>query len=351
MRAHLWCTPRNTKIHCPEHLTAGSRRASISTHGFVGVATGAKEREREREREAGTSERRGSSSRSEEKADRRASFPARKPGEYNPRDVDSVIRVARFLIRKQCENNSTVTKMVSGGMACVKYLLFLFNLIFAVTGIVFISVGAVILVAYNGYNNFVDSWFFAAPVLMIIVGVIVFLVSFFGCCGAVKENHCMIITFSVLLLLIFALELGAGITGYMMRGEISNMLENRMNSTMRQYEENRDIRNSWDIMQHDLQCCGMNSPADWIQFGSEDNTIPESCCKELPAQGKCDANSIHLFEDGCMMRLKAAIESSALILGGVGVGIAIVQLIGVIFACCLARSIRREYETVETTAH
>ncbi|XP_014480566.1 PREDICTED: CD63 antigen-like isoform X2 [Dinoponera quadriceps] len=220
-----------------------------------------------------------------------------------------------------------------------------------VTGIVFISVGAVILVAYNGYNNFVDSWFFAAPVLMIIVGVIVFLVSFFGCCGAVKENHCMIITFSVLLLLIFALELGAGITGYMMRGEISNMLENRMNSTMRQYEENRDIRNSWDIMQHDLQCCGMNSPADWIQFGSEDNTIPESCCKELPAQGKCDANSIHLFEDGCMMRLKAAIESSALILGGVGVGIAIVQLIGVIFACCLARSIRREYETVETTAH
>lgn len=58
----------------------------------------------------------------------------------------------------------------------------------------FISVGAVILVVYNGYNNFVDSWFFAAPVLMIIVGVIVFLVSFFGCCGAVKENHCMIIT-------------------------------------------------------------------------------------------------------------------------------------------------------------
>ncbi|KAL6440321.1 hypothetical protein ACFW04_003109 [Cataglyphis niger] len=142
--------------------------------------------------------------------------------------------------------------MVSGGMTCVKYLLFLFNLIFAITGIVFISVGAVILVVYKGYNNFVDSWFFAAPVLMIIVGVIVFLVSFFGCCGAVKENHCMIITFSVLLLLIFALELGAGITGYMMRGEVANMLENRLNNTMRQYNDNDDIHRSWDIMQHDV---------------------------------------------------------------------------------------------------
>lgn len=51
-----------------------------------------------------------------------------------------------------------------------------------------------ILVVYSGYNNFMDSWFFAAPILIIVVGVIVFIVSFFGCCGAVKENHCMIIT-------------------------------------------------------------------------------------------------------------------------------------------------------------
>ncbi|XP_050445982.1 CD63 antigen-like [Cataglyphis hispanica] len=242
--------------------------------------------------------------------------------------------------------------MVSGGMTCVKYLLFLFNLIFAITGIVFISVGAVILVVYKGYNNFVDSWFFAAPVLMIIVGVIVFLVSFFGCCGAVKENHCMIITFSVLLLLIFALELGAGITGYMMRGEVANMLENRLNGTMRQYKDNDDIRRSWDIMQHDLQCCGMNGPVDWSRIGFEGSNVPESCCKEISSQSNsCDANSIQVNGDGCMWKLQSAIENNAMILGGVGIGIALIQLIGVIFACCLARSIRREYETVETTAH
>lgn len=37
-----------------------------------------------------------------------------------------------------------------------------------------------------------------------------------------------------------------------MRGEVANMLENRLNGTLRQYELNPDIRRSWDIMQHDV---------------------------------------------------------------------------------------------------
>ncbi|KAG7202540.1 hypothetical protein KM043_009738 [Ampulex compressa] len=241
--------------------------------------------------------------------------------------------------------------MVSGGMVCVKYLTFLFNLIFAITGIVFVAVGTVILVAYNGYNNFVDSWFFAAPVLMIIVGAIVFIVSFFGCCGAAKENHCMIITFSVLILLIFALEVGAGIAGYIMRGEVGTMLETRLNATMKEYNVDDDIKRSWDIMQHDLKCCGMYGPGDWASLGFVDNTVPDSCCDEVPSGSKCDSNLIYVLNDGCMNKLQSAIEDNALTLGGVGIGIALIQLIGVIFACCLARSIRREYETVETTAH
>ena len=65
-----------------------------------------------------------------------------------------------------------------------------------------------------------NAQFFNAPVLLVVVGCIIFFVTFFGCCGAVKENHCMTVTFSVLLALIFLLELGAGIGAYMMRTEV-----------------------------------------------------------------------------------------------------------------------------------
>lgn len=44
-----------------------------------------------------------------------------------------------------------------------------------------------------------ESFYTSAPVILIIVGLIVFVVAFFGCCGAVKENHCMIITVSWML--------------------------------------------------------------------------------------------------------------------------------------------------------
>lgn len=63
-----------------------------------------------------------------------------------------------------------------------------------VSGAVILAIGAVIYVVYGHYSNFVYDSFQSAPLVLIIVGVIIFLVAFFGCCGACKENHCMIIT-------------------------------------------------------------------------------------------------------------------------------------------------------------
>lgn len=70
----------------------------------------------------------------------------------------------------------------------------------------------------------------------------------------------------------------------------------------------------------------MNTPSDWSHVGFADNVIPDSCCKEVPSQGKCDLNSIQVHAEGCMIKLQSAIESNAMILGGVGIGIALIQV-------------------------
>jgi CD63 antigen len=76
-----------------------------------------------------------------------------------------------------------------------KFTSFLINFdLFQITGIVILSVGAVIQAFYHSYSHFLDDRFLSAPALLIAVGAIVLIVSFFGCCGAVKENHCMIMT-------------------------------------------------------------------------------------------------------------------------------------------------------------
>jgi uncharacterized membrane protein YidH (DUF202 family) len=34
----------------------------------------------------------------------------------------------------------------------------------------------------------------ASPIALIVVGSIVFVIAFYGCCGAIRESHCMIVT-------------------------------------------------------------------------------------------------------------------------------------------------------------
>ncbi|XP_013190036.1 CD63 antigen [Amyelois transitella] len=236
---------------------------------------------------------------------------------------------------------------LSCGMSCVKYLLFLFNLLFAATGLFILIVGIRAEIKAAPYVDLTDENFYTSgPIVLIIVGVIVFIVAFFGCCGAVKENHCMIVTFSVFLLLIFVAEVAVGITGYVKHKDLAVNLERRLNETIAEYPNNPNVRETFDIIQTDLQCCGVRGPEDW-----HNATLPGSCCsaldfKEDGVLSDCTVNAPAVHKDGCLAVIKENLETIALLLGATGLGIAIVQLLGVIFACCLARSIRSQYETV-----
>jgi hypothetical protein len=62
----------------------------------------------------------------------------------------------------------------------------------------------------------------------------------------------LLFQFSVLLLVIFTLEVGTGIAGYIRRNEVETMLENKLNSTMFDYYNNEKIKETWDIAQHEV---------------------------------------------------------------------------------------------------
>ncbi|VEN60533.1 unnamed protein product [Callosobruchus maculatus] len=238
--------------------------------------------------------------------------------------------------------------MVSGGMSCVKYLLFCFNLLFAISGIAILTVGAVLHISYADYSNFVDRSYQYSPLVLIGVGVVIFIVAFLGCCGA----------FIVLLVTILILEIIIGVVGYIKKNEVEVMLEKNLNSTMHSYYSNPEIRKSWDITQHEkpLEEQGRaplgpvslrtknRGPGDWTTI-TKNNTLPHTCCPDTPDDGSCTISQRH-YTDSCFEKLKTLFNRYGAIIGGVGVGIGAAQLIGVLFASCLARSIRKEYEMV-----
>ena len=66
---------------------------------------------------------------------------------------------------------------------------------------------------YGTYLTFADDKYADAAIFLIIVGVIVFIVAFLGCCGAIKEHYCMVTTFAIFMIVIFILEVAAGALG------------------------------------------------------------------------------------------------------------------------------------------
>lgn len=62
-----------------------------------------------------------------------------------------------------------------------------------------LSVGAVILARYYHYYSFVGETFWSAPLALIIVGAVVFIIAFVGCCGAAKESSWMTLAVSTII--------------------------------------------------------------------------------------------------------------------------------------------------------
>jgi len=256
--------------------------------------------------------------------------------------------------------------MVAGTVnKCVKYLLFLFNFAFVVIGIVLIALGVSAQNGFGKYLHLIDiDDFSTPPKLFIAIGVIMFLIAFLGCCGAVIENHSMIMAYSVLVGLILIMQLGVGIAAYLMGDQLESLAEQGFTKTMNEYNNDTrpdiaDIRRSWDLMQSELKCCGTANYTDWstvtVPHGPDHPLIPESCCLdgrvENCTSGITDSNfnNMDFVKDiintrGC---LHVAIQDIAITrFGIVGIALSVIELLGVMCACVLARSIRFSYETV-----
>lgn len=251
--------------------------------------------------------------------------------------------------------------MVEGGAKCIKYLMFFFNFIFFLCGLAIIIGGALVFTVYNEYVDFTGNSGNAVPIILIIVGSLIFVTGFIGCCGALKDNHCMMTTFATIMVILLITEIGVGIAGYVLRDEISDTIEDNMETLMyNDYLESNATRTLFDKMHEDLKCCGTNNYTDWFEAFYSDtecignqNCVPESCCKVETAQ--CNYEDVSrnpevagqsLFTQGCNDALSSLITDNIAIIAAVAIVVAVVEVFGIICACCLVKAIKSDYEVV-----
>jgi len=240
--------------------------------------------------------------------------------------------------------------MVYGcGNKCVKYLVFLFNFLVFVVGAVVLGVSLAIRYSNDVQKYFqkildsshssqspstvsLDQMYIPLYVLMGI-GALLLLTGFLGCCGACCENSCLLALFFSIILILFIAELACGIAILVNKNSFKKTIEDAITPVVQKYSDpstSADTKNAIDQMQQDFKCCGCKNATDYLTPPK-----PASCYKDK------EQIPPNLFTTGCCEKIWNEAESQLAIVGGVAIGILVIELLAMIFSCILCQAFRR----------
>ncbi|XP_078276030.1 CD9 molecule a [Rhinoraja longicauda] len=226
--------------------------------------------------------------------------------------------------------------MVQGGMKCVKYLLFGFNFLFWLAGTAVLAVGLWLRFDPSTKSIFdienQPSTFYTGVYILIGAGALMMIVGFLGCCGAIQESTCMLGCFFVFLLIIFAVEIAAGIWGFLNKDKVIKEVQEVYKSLYGEYTVSKDESKKATLtaIQKGLNCCGIGVPLEPF--------IQETC----PKTGLIDM----LTKQSCLTAIDDLFNTKLYIIGAVGIGIGIVMIFGMIFSMVLCCAIRNSREMI-----
>lgn len=189
---------------------------------------------------------------------------------------------------------------------------------------------------YTGLFDILGTPWFATPHLLIVLGITCTIVGFLGCCGAIRENYCLTVSFAVLLSVILLAEFFGIIFAYSFHDSVKVNIEDQLQQGLSRYSRSRGVQMTWDETQQQFQCCGVYNASDWGE------NVPQSCCK-YPIHGCSSMPQPLLHEMGCTEAVEAWITQNVALIGAVAALATAIQIIGVCFACCLSKSILRDF--------
>ncbi|XP_025047941.1 tetraspanin-11 isoform X3 [Alligator sinensis] len=240
-----------------------------------------------------------------------------------------------------------------------------------VGGVAVMAVGIWTLAEKSNYLNILASSTFAVSAyILIFAGSLVVITGFLGFSAVVREQRSCLSTYFSLLLLIFLIELVAGVLAYIYYQRLGEELKQHLTQTLTEnyaLPGKAHITHSIDRLQQDFQCCGSNSSTDWQQsayiLSSESGArvVPDSCCKTVTFEcGRRDhPSNIYKAEGGCITKLEQFLADHLLIMGAVGIGVSCLQtqelrhgnckypvqgytICGMILTCFLHRRLKME---------
>ncbi|XP_078128667.1 tetraspanin-8-like [Sander vitreus] len=214
--------------------------------------------------------------------------------------------------------------------SCLKWLLTIFNIIFATVGVVIIALALKSQFHYaNGTLalDFKQSYFY-------FLGSIIMVIAILGAVGAYNESKACMILFLVCMIIGSIVMLLPGSLAAVVRPKLPAVVEAAYRSALPLDKTSYDIRHQMESLQTHMQCCGLFSYEDW------EGNIPQSClcskvsgtCQEVDNKGSQLPKKTPVHAKACFPIIKEVSLMLADAYIGIFFTLAVLGLLGMVLS-------------------
>uniref|UniRef100_A0A8P0SII0 Tetraspanin-15 n=1 Tax=Canis lupus familiaris TaxID=9615 RepID=A0A8P0SII0_CANLF len=167
----------------------------------------------------------------------------------------------------------------------LKFSLIVYSTVFWLIGALVLSVGIYAEVERQKYKT-LESAFLAPAIILILLGVIMFIVSFIGVLASLRDNLCLLQAFMYILGICLIIELIGGVVALIFRNQTIDLLNDNIRRGIENYYDDLDFKNIMDFVQKEFKCCGGEDYRDWSKNQYHDCNapgplacgVPYTCC-------------------------------------------------------------------------
>ncbi|KAM6966217.1 CD9 antigen isoform 2-T2 [Tautogolabrus adspersus] len=224
------------------------------------------------------------------------------------------------------------------GLFC-KYVLIIFNILFAVLGFAFLGLGLWLRFSNNTRGLFeIDALssttFVIAVTVLITLGSVMLIVVVFGDYGACNEKRCALQVFTALLALLAGAAIGIGVITYSQRVEVGLRMAEFYSSLYALYVTNGDpiIRVTLTFIHEMLHCCGVTGVP----------LVESLTCPKPQSFGE------HFVMPNCPQVISSTFDSQAPLVLGIFVGTGSLLVIALVCSIVLMKQLHTVQQDVET---
>lgn len=245
-----------------------------------------------------------------------------------------------------------------GCFGFLKVMMFAFNGIIFLAGAAILGVGIWVKVDSGSALGFLQkidnapselSQILNVGYLLIAVGAVLLIIGFLGCCGAVKESRCMLLLFFVIVLVVFIAEVAGAVVILVFKPLTEELFDKvgtkAVESIKKDYGGNADITGLWNATMDTLKCCGFYNYTDFTDspyYRTYSDQYPPQCCPGTgsPCNSTAAGSAANTAISGCFPKLKNLIDENAVVIVGVALGIAVLEICAMVVSMTLYCKIR-----------